>query len=73
MSKPTLTVHEACEFFRANQIPVSEALFGQMVCEGKFPFAVGTRGDGRGTFIIFKNRLYAWLDEMLGHEAAGKE
>ena len=39
---PTMTLHELAEAFRANLVRVSEDKLGQMILEGKFPFAVGT-------------------------------
>ena len=45
---PTMTLHELAEAFRANLVRVSEDKLGQMILEGKFPFAVGT-GGAQGT------------------------
>lgn len=68
---PTMTLHECCEALRANQVRVSERLFGQMIQEGRLPFAVGTRADdsSRAAFIIFRAGFYSWLDEMLQQPA----
>ena len=32
---PTMTLHDCCEAFRVNQIPISERVLGQMIQEGK--------------------------------------
>lgn len=68
----TMTLHECCEIMRANGISVSEASVGQMIEEGKFPFAVGVRRR-EGAYIIFRSAMFRWLEEMLGTECAGKE
>ena len=60
---PTMTLHELAEAFRANLVRVSEDNLGQMILEGKFPFAVGT-GGAQGTYIIFKEAFYDWLSCM---------
>ncbi len=69
---PTMTLHECCELMRANEIKISEAVLGQMIEEGKFPFAVGVRRK-EGTYIIFRAGAVRWLEEMLGTQCAGKE
>ncbi len=33
MDWPTMTLHDCCEAFRANQIPISEGILGQMIQE----------------------------------------
>ncbi len=70
MDWPTMTLHDCCEAFRANQIPISEGILGQMIQEGKMPFAVGTQLEhsGRSKYIIFRPAFYRWMDEMMGKE-----
>lgn len=67
-----MTLHECCEIMRANGISVSEPSLGQMIEEGKFPFAVGVRRR-EGAYIIFRSAMFRWLEEMLGTECAWKE
>nr|WP_276871608.1 hypothetical protein [Fournierella massiliensis] len=68
---PTMTLHDCCEAFRANQIPISERVLGQMIQEGKMPFAIGTQLDAseRSKFLIFRPAFYRWLDGMLDADA----
>lgn len=47
---PTMTLHELAEALRANRIKTSERKLGQMILEGRFPFAIGTDG----VYIIFR-------------------
>lgn len=67
----TMTLHDCCEALRANQIAFSEEVLGQMILEGKLPFAVGTRMDksSRAKFLIFRSAFYRWLDDMIGESA----
>ena len=39
--RPTMTIGEMCEALRANVIPCSDSIIGEMIIDGKFPFAVG--------------------------------
>lgn len=61
---PTMTLHDCAEGFRANQIPITEDLLADGIENGKFPFAVGLTGKQRKP-IIFRDRFYAWLSDML--------
>ena len=72
MCNVTMTLHELSELMRANGIKVSEPLIGQMIEEGKLPFAVGTRRKN-GVYIIFRAGAIRWLDSQLGAPCAGKE
>ena len=67
--KPTTTIHECCEAFRANLISCSERKMGAMIVEGKFPFAVGTESGKQRTYIISAKGCYEYLDKLLGEEA----
>lgn len=67
--KPTMTIHECCEAFRANLIRCSERKMGAMIVEGKFPFAVGTESGKQRTYIISSKGCYEYLDKLLGEEA----
>lgn len=71
MEWPTMTIHECCEALRANRVPASERVVGQMIREGRLPFAVGTQLEGRGrsVYMIFRFPFYQWLDGNLGHKA----
>lgn len=71
MEWPTMTLHECCEALRANQVPISENLLGQMILEEKLPFAVGTQADDstRSKYLIFRGAFYRWLDDMLARQA----
>ena len=70
---PYMTVHECCEAFRANCIPMSEGMLSQLILEGKLPFAVGTRAEGssRAKLLIFRRRFYEWLDAMIPNAVKG--
>lgn len=58
---PTMTLHELAEALRANRIRASERKLGQMILEGRFPFAIGTDG----VYIIFRAAFYDWLENMM--------
>lgn len=66
---PTMTLHEMCEALRANVIQCTENIIGEMIVEGKFPFAVGYDGGVKKTCIIFRAGFYKWLDEQMGEKA----
>lgn len=70
---PYMTVHECCEAFRANLIPMSEGTLSQLILENKLPFAVGTRAEGssRAKLLIFRRRFYEWLDAMIPNAVKG--
>jgi len=70
MEFPTMTLHDCCEALRANQVPISERILGQMIQEGKLPFAIGTQLDTseRSKYLIFRPAFYRWLEEMMGAE-----
>lgn len=65
MTEPTMTLHDAAEAMRANCISCSEDVLGQMIEEGKLPFAVGCRKQ-KGIYYIFRYRFYQWLRAMIG-------
>ena len=67
--RPTMTIGEMCEALRANVIPCSDSIIGDMIIDGKFPFAVGHYGSGKNVYIIFRSGFYKWLDEMMGEKA----
>ena len=70
---PTMSIHEMCEALRANVIQCSESIIGEMIVDGKFPFAVGYDGGYRNTYIIFRSGFYKWLDEQMGCKAVRYE
>lgn len=61
----TITTHEACEVFRALNIPMEEETLREGLRQGVFPFGVAIE---RKTwkFLIFKHRFRAYLEENLG-------
>lgn len=71
MAWPTMTLHEACEAMRANQVQVSERAFGQAIIEGRVPIGYGIRNwdSGSNTYMIFRHLFYEWLDRSIGCEA----
>lgn len=71
MKAPYMTITELSEAFRANQIPASEQTVGDMICAGKFPFAVGLDAD-RGhkrRFLISRAGAYQWIEKFTGRPA----
>ena len=75
---PTMTLHECCELMRANKIKSSEPILGQMIEEGKFPFAVGVRRKegaySRGRSLAGRNaghRVCRKGERMKWHVIAG--
>ena len=68
---PCMTLTELIEAFRANQIAVSEETLGDLICEGRLPFAVGVkRGPGhKRKYIISRAGAYQWIESFIGHPA----
>lgn len=76
MARPTMSVHDVCEAFRANQIPMGEDLIsGAIVAEAfwsdradawAYVIKDGEEGGNR-RFLIFRDKFYAWLGAQLGH------
>ena len=67
LAKPgmTITTHEACEVFRALNIPMEEETLREGLRKGLFPFGLAIE---RKTwkFLIFKHRFQTYLEENLG-------
>lgn len=69
VDEPNLDIHQLAEVFRANLIPCSEAILGDYIIAGRFPFAVGMVGPtGQRRYMIFAARLRVWLRDMLQAE-----
>lgn len=71
MAWPTMTLHEACEAMRANDVPASEPNVGQAIIEGRLPVGYGIRkwDSGSNVYTISRHLFYRWLDEFLGYKA----
>ena len=63
MTRPTFTLHECAEAFRANGISISENKLKELIIAGKFPFAYGVDGK-EATFLIFRSAFYSWLGQQ---------
>ena len=63
---PRMTLHEMCEAFRANLIPISEPNAAEMICQNKFPFAIGCRSatTGERVFLISRAGCYGWIESF---------
>ena len=67
---PTMTMHDLCEYFKANLLPASPDTMGDYIVAGKFPFADGLPAeDGHDRrYLISRAGAYCWLDDFLKTE-----
>lgn len=66
MDFPTMTLHECCEAFRANQISVTEEIMSASIEANCFPeFARPLAGGSRRNYMIFRKPFYKWLESLI--------
>lgn len=66
MENPTMTLHECCEAFRANLIPMPEDKLADTIEHGGFmDFAMCLKGGAKRSFLIFRKPFYEWLEPKI--------
>ena len=67
--RPTMTLQDLCEYFKANLVPANPETMAEYIVAGRFPFAVGLappqQGRGQRKLLISRAGAYAWLDAFL--------
>ena len=70
--RPTMTLQDLCEYFKANLVPANPETMAEYIVAGRFPFAVGLdppqQGRGQRKLLISRAGAYAWLDAFLQTE-----
>lgn len=72
MCKATLTLHDAAEACRANQVSISEERLAELISAEKIPYCYSVEPKtekGRRSWIISAYWFYKWLDRFLGQPA----
>lgn len=68
MEIPTMTLHECCEAFRANNIQLSEDKLADTIEHGLFSeFALCLKGGQKRSFLIFRRPFYEWLEPRISN------
>lgn len=70
MERPTMTLHECAEAFRANLIPITESSLSDGIARGDFAWASTLPSNGnRRKLLIWRDDFYAWLSDKIHRPA----
>lgn len=65
IEEPLMTIAELVEAFERNLIPTCVETEGKFIMEGKYPFAIGTKGKKNNIYRIYRKGFYEWLQERI--------